>query len=162
MDFGVTEGLLLASVAMSAGAAVVQGSAAASAAQAERAQIEDQKTMNQLQAIDEERARREKLNQVLSAQRAQAAGMGIDMNRSGSFAAMQRADVHAAEREIDQIRLMARSTNRQLSLASQAKSTEATASLLGGYLRFGGTLASGAYEYNRIGSASSTQKGPKR
>jgi hypothetical protein len=140
---------------------VLQGSAAASAAMAERAQIEEQKAMNELQAIDEERARREKLNRVLSAQRAQAAAMGIDPDRSGSFGAMQRADITAAEREIDQIRLMGRSASRQLSIASQSKGAEATGALLGGYLRFGGALAKAGYQFYQLDAGSGSQKGSK-
>lgn len=146
----LTIGLLVASTAVSAYGTIQAGNAKAEAAEFERAQYEDQRKINQIQALDEENDRRKRLNQVLASNRASAAGMGISTDASRSFLSIQQDSANEAERDIGRIRLNAAGENRRLSLAADQARLEGSAARRSGYIGAAGTLLKGGYEYTQL------------
>jgi hypothetical protein len=128
---------------MGAYSSIQQGNAQASAAEFERAQYEEQRTLGKIQALDEEADRRRRLNQVLASNQAAAAGMGINTNGSRSFLAIQDDSANEAERDIGRISLNAASQNRRFSLAADQASMSGKAARRAGYIGAGTSLLQG-------------------
>ena len=139
----VTIGLAILSTGMGIVSSIQEGNARAAAADFERAQYEDQRNLNAIQAADEEADRMRKLQKVMASNRAAAAGMGYGTEDSRSFLAIQDDSKTEAARDIGRIRLNALSTDRSLSLSSQQKSLEASTAKTSGYIGAGTSLLSG-------------------
>ena len=146
---GVAVALSVLGTAVSAYGQMQAGKAQAQAAEFERAQYEEQRKLAQVQALDEEADRRRRLNQVLSTNRAAAAGMGISGD-SRSFLAIQKDSENEAERDIGRIRLNASSTNRRYALAENQSALEAKTASKSGVIGASATLLKGGYELTQL------------
>ncbi len=129
---------------------LVSAGAQASASRKEQQQYQDQQRLNNIAALEDERARREQLNRSLAAQDAAAAAMGIDISRSPSFSNIKASDTASADREIQLIRLGAGATNRRLGILADNAGTQASASGLGGLFDFGGSLSDAYDKYSNL------------
>jgi len=151
----ITVALMVGGTAISAYGQMQAGKAQAQAAEFERAQYEEQRQLAQVQALDEESQRRKRLNQVLSSNRAAAAGAGIQTDGSRSFLAIQKDSANEAERDIGRIRLNAASTNRSYMLQEQQSSLAGKSARSSGFIGAAGTILGGGYQLRR----DSTTKG---
>jgi hypothetical protein len=142
--------LLIPLALMAAGSTLMQARAQKTAADVERAQVEDERKMAAIQADNEERLRREQLERTLSAQQAQSAAMGRDFYRSSTIRAVTRADKDAMVRDVEGIRLMARSRDYRLGLQSQGLKSAGKSAMIGGYLGAGQSLLGGALSTYRV------------
>lgn len=144
----VSIGLMIGGTLFQAYGQMQAGKAQAEAAEFERAQYEEQRQLAQVQALDEEADRRRRLNQVLSTNRAAAAGMGISGD-SRSFLAIQKDAGNEAEKDIGRIRLNASSTNRRYALAESQSSLAGKSARQSGMIGAATTLLSGGYKLSR-------------
>lgn len=132
-----------ATAGLGAFSSIQQGNAQAAAADFERQQYEEQRSMNKIQALDEEADRRRRLNQVISSNQAAAAGMGVNTDGSRSFLAIQDDAKTEAERDIGRIRLNAASQNRRYSLAADQAAMAGKSARRAGYVGAGTSLLQG-------------------
>jgi hypothetical protein len=103
--------VLVAMAAVSAGASVMGARAGMQAAEVEKQGYKNEREASRVQALDEEAQRRVHLNKVLSLQRAQASAMGHDVERAGTFRALEREEKYQAATDIKNIKLMAKYRN---------------------------------------------------
>lgn len=135
MAFGVDTALIAAlAVTAVAGAAtaVVQGEAAADQADSERQQYEESAKQAQIQADQEEVAKRKQLTAALSSADALRAGRGLDLG-SPTGDAIRNTSIENAEADITTIRANAASNARRLGLAGDAASARGDAAQIAGY-----------------------------
>jgi hypothetical protein len=145
--------LMIGSTLVSAGAGYMQSRAAAGAANMERAQVENERNLARIEAIDAETERRQRLEQVLAAQSVQMATSGRDEGRSGSLAAIQRADRAQADKDIGQIRLMGATRDYRMQLESKGLKSQAKGAMLQGALGIGASLFGGGISAYRTWGA---------
>ena len=154
------EAMMIGMTLLSAVSTVAGGFASMGQARQERQQAETNQALVEVNALNEENDRRDRLMRTLSAQRAQAAAMGIDVYRSGSLTAIQREDTQQAEHEIGLIRL-----NRLVAVngyQQQIDNSKAAGPLALGsaLLSAAGTIGGGIMRFNSIGGSSTSPKGP--
>ena len=163
----VTTPLIIASIVTTVAAGGVTaysqieaGKATASAAEMERAQYEEQKTIANLQALDEENDRNRRLRQVMATNTASAIAAGLNPDGSRSFLNIQRVSEKEAARDINRIRLNAAGVNRNLTLSAEQAKTSGKNALKAGYLGATSTvLSTGASAASMGASAKSPKKG---
>lgn len=150
---GFEVALVAASVA-SVGATVYSGMAQAEAADFQKAQLEDQAAINEIQALQEENQRQDRLRRVLKTQQAQAASQGIDISDSRSFMAIQDAERTQARKDVANIRLMGSSARRQNRLAVGQAELQGRSAMIGAGFNSVATLGNAgmsAYSNNAFG-----------
>lgn len=123
----------------SAGSSIMGGIAANKAAKLEQRQIEEDRKMAKLRAMQDANEVRDERNKILSRNRAVAAASGVD-TRSGSFSFLQREVEESSGRDLKNIELNSLSDQNRFSLeASQSKLKGKTA-LTQGFFNAGSSL----------------------
>lgn len=138
---------VLVSAALSVGTGILgavganqAASAEAKAAELERMQLESERNLSELQAVQEEQTRREELRRQLSANLARAGGSGLATTGRG-FLNTQEQTRKLAERDIVNVRTFGTAQSNRLAIgASAAKSRKKAAITQGGFGSAGSLL----------------------
>ncbi len=120
-------------------ASLAQGLASFRAAQAERAQYEEERKAAELAGQQEEVMRRQRLAKALATQNALRAARGLSLT-SPQADIIRRATVREAESDIAAIRLDSRRRQRRFGLAAEQAGLDAAGALIGGVGRAAGNL----------------------
>ncbi|HFD16856.1 MAG TPA: hypothetical protein ENJ38_11215 [Rhodospirillales bacterium] len=120
-------------------ASLAQGFTSFRAAQAERAQYEEERKAAELAGQQEEVLRRQRLAKALATQNALRAARGLSLT-SPQADVIRRATVREAESDIAAIRLDSRRRQRRFGLAAEQAGLDAAGALIGGVGRAAGNL----------------------
>lgn len=143
----------VAGAGMSIVSGIQNGNAAQAAAGFQKQQLDEQRTMINLQAAQDESARRTHLSKVLGSQRALMAARGVDAEGSDSFAVIQQDTIATAEKDIFNAKLGFMGSLRQNQMASYAADAEGQAGYTAGLMKAGSGFMSGV-----AGAAGALQK----
>jgi len=134
----VADPITIATVVTTA-ASLAQGFTSFRAAQAERAQYEEERKAAELAGQQEEVLRRQRLAKALATQNALRAARGLSLT-SPQADVIRRATVREAESDIAAIRLDSRRRQRRFGLAAEQAGLDAAGALIGGVGRAAGNL----------------------
>jgi len=142
----MTKALVVATVisaAVSAGAAIHSGMQQAEAAEFEQQQLQEQKELEAISALQEEAEAKRQLFSTIASQEvgAAAAGRSLGLGEDQSAMAIRRDATQKSTQTIRNIKLFGQSKQRQLGLGIQQKGVEASAAKTGGFLKAGASLA---------------------
>jgi len=141
-----------AQAALQYGSTKTQAAFGQAAANAQKVQAEEQRSMNRIQSAQEETERLRRARLVSSANRAAAGASGFDAETSGSWLAVEGENQRAATTDTANIRLLGMARDRQLELTGYGASIQGQAYRAQGntaWLRAAGTLLSGGSQIAR-------------
>ena len=141
-------------------AQATQAHVAAINAEIAQLQYESNADLAELEALQQERQRREEARFVSGEQIAMAAALGIPVGFSESFAAIQRKDQQTLRRDIKAIRLLGKEKSFRYRLGGEAAGVEASflrsrsrASTFGAILAGAGSIAGDFARYQLLGGS---------
>ncbi len=135
-----------------AAASLAQGYTSYRAAQAERAQYEEERKTAELAGQQEEVVRRQRLAKALATQNALRAARGLSLT-SPQADVIRRTTVREAEHDISAIRLDSRRRQRRFGLGAEQAGINAIGGLVGGVGGAAGNLFSLARARRETGKA---------
>lgn len=124
---------------ISAASSIAQGFAGASEADLERQQYDEERQNAELAARQDENARRQELERVLSTQEAIRAGRGVELF-SATGLNIRANTIKTAEEDIATSRYNFARQARRFGLGSDAASARGTGSVLGGFGQAAGSV----------------------
>lgn len=143
----------VAMLVVAAGATLQSARNSQAAANTEAQSYKEQRTTAKIAAQDQEAQRRTELNRILSLQTAQASKYNLDLNRSGSFAALQQDSIENANRDVLNIRLQGRQQYAYYSAARSNARLAANSAIWDGMAKVAG-LGAGGFGMGNAGGPS--------
>ena len=132
-----------------AGSAVYGGIQASKGARSQAALYEGERKQIEVDAINQENDRRERLKMALAAQDASAASRGVDA-LSPTQRAMASTDTEATNDDIGTIRAGAKNGMRSSRISSKSYMSTSRSSVVGSMFEAGGSLFKGAHNQRML------------